>query len=318
MGIELTSPTGGPRARRAGAVVHPRRRRRQPAGDGRGLRHVRRPRPALRRPPGDRDPRHRRQRRSRTTPSSASRCCPAPVADAVNDVLARRDGARRLRQRRRHRHQPGLGRQDRDDQQPACRCGSSATPRTSRPPSMIAGANQEGHRITLERPDLGGSYIYAASGSGTAGPMWGDAMQRDRSRPGRRGLPAAQRHSEIAGVLTTGARASAGSRSSRPQQTLDRGRLQPVGGRLRQLRGRRRAAVAYSSPGAGDVAEQRATPWCSTPPPATCRRRSPARAAATKGRRATAADGADGPAPGALSRAGGVPRRPRRRRRRGP
>ncbi len=49
MGVELThpKPTRTTR-RRAGPVVHPRRRRRQPAGDGRGLRHLRRPRPALR------------------------------------------------------------------------------------------------------------------------------------------------------------------------------------------------------------------------------------------------------------------------------
>ena len=45
MGVELTDP-----AQRAGPVVHPRRRRRQPAGDGQRLRDVRRTRQALRDP----------------------------------------------------------------------------------------------------------------------------------------------------------------------------------------------------------------------------------------------------------------------------
>ncbi len=44
MGVDLTSPD-----QRAGALVRPRRRRRQPAGDGQRLRHLRRPGQALRR-----------------------------------------------------------------------------------------------------------------------------------------------------------------------------------------------------------------------------------------------------------------------------
>jgi membrane peptidoglycan carboxypeptidase len=42
--------------------------------------------------------------------------------------------------------------------------------------SMIAGANQEGHWITLNGQTVGGSYIATAHGSTTAGPMWADAM----------------------------------------------------------------------------------------------------------------------------------------------
>ena len=78
VGEHLLRPAGGAdrhvradRARRedghqaprdpAGAVLDPRRLRRQPAHDGGGLRHVRRSRHPLRRPPGHPDPRRRRQ-----------------------------------------------------------------------------------------------------------------------------------------------------------------------------------------------------------------------------------------------------------------
>lgn len=43
--------------------------------------------------------------------------------------------------------------------------------------SMIAGANQEGHWVTLNGQIVGGSYIGNAFGSTTAGPMWSDAMR---------------------------------------------------------------------------------------------------------------------------------------------
>ena len=43
--------------------------------------------------------------------------------------------------------------------------------------SMIAGANSEGHWITLNGQTVGGSYIATAHGSTTAGPMWADAMR---------------------------------------------------------------------------------------------------------------------------------------------
>jgi membrane peptidoglycan carboxypeptidase len=42
--------------------------------------------------------------------------------------------------------------------------------------SMIAGANQDGHWVTLNGQVVGGSYIGTAHGSTTAGPMWADAM----------------------------------------------------------------------------------------------------------------------------------------------
>ena len=43
--------------------------------------------------------------------------------------------------------------------------------------SMIAGANSKGQQISLNGQVVGGSYIYGASGSTTAGPVWGDAMK---------------------------------------------------------------------------------------------------------------------------------------------
>src|SRR5690606_13911698 len=43
--------------------------------------------------------------------------------------------------------------------------------------SMIAGANTAGEPSTLIGKSVGGRVIYSASGSGTAGPMWGDAMK---------------------------------------------------------------------------------------------------------------------------------------------
>ncbi len=43
--------------------------------------------------------------------------------------------------------------------------------------SMIAGANQDGHWVTLNGQTVGGRYIGTAHGSTTAGPMWADAMR---------------------------------------------------------------------------------------------------------------------------------------------
>jgi membrane peptidoglycan carboxypeptidase len=43
--------------------------------------------------------------------------------------------------------------------------------------SMIAGANQDGHWVTLNGQTVGGRYVGTAHGSTTAGPMWADAMR---------------------------------------------------------------------------------------------------------------------------------------------
>jgi membrane peptidoglycan carboxypeptidase len=42
--------------------------------------------------------------------------------------------------------------------------------------AMIAGANQQGHWVTLEGQTVGGEYVGAASGTAQAAPMWYDAM----------------------------------------------------------------------------------------------------------------------------------------------
>ena len=43
--------------------------------------------------------------------------------------------------------------------------------------SMIAGANKQGHWLSLNNQTVGGTYISGAHGSTTAGPVWGDAMK---------------------------------------------------------------------------------------------------------------------------------------------
>ena len=43
--------------------------------------------------------------------------------------------------------------------------------------AMIGGANQLGTPIALAGQTIGGNYIYTASGSGFAAPIWGDAMR---------------------------------------------------------------------------------------------------------------------------------------------
>ena len=43
--------------------------------------------------------------------------------------------------------------------------------------SMIAGANQDGHWVTLNGQTIGGRYVATAHGSTNAGPMWADAMR---------------------------------------------------------------------------------------------------------------------------------------------
>ena len=75
-------PLGRRQAAAAGALVHPRRRQRHAADDGRGLRHLRGPRQALR-VPGDRlGDRPQRQAAGRSRRCAAARCStrPSPTA----------------------------------------------------------------------------------------------------------------------------------------------------------------------------------------------------------------------------------------------
>ncbi|MGH3414619.1 MAG: transglycosylase domain-containing protein, partial [Marmoricola sp.] len=52
--------------------------------------------------------------------------------------------------------------------------------------SMVAGANQDGHPMSLNGQVVGGAYVATAHGSTTAGPMWADAMRAIEDRlPGK-------------------------------------------------------------------------------------------------------------------------------------
>jgi membrane peptidoglycan carboxypeptidase len=109
-------------------------------------------------------------------PPTCRQVVPAPVADAVNDVL------RGVQEPGGFGYGAGLS----VGQPSAGKTGTindnmavwfvGYTPNMSTA-SMIAGANSLGHPITLNGQYVGGSYIGRAFGSTQAGPMWGDAMK---------------------------------------------------------------------------------------------------------------------------------------------
>jgi membrane peptidoglycan carboxypeptidase len=109
-------------------------------------------------------------------PSTCRQVLPAPVADAVNDVL------RGVQEPGGFGHGAGLSL----GQPSAGKTGTinenmavwfvGYTPNMSTA-AMIAGANSLGHPITLNGQYVGGTYINRAFGSTQAGPMWGNAMK---------------------------------------------------------------------------------------------------------------------------------------------
>jgi membrane peptidoglycan carboxypeptidase len=109
-------------------------------------------------------------------PPTCRQVVPAPVADAVNDVL------RGVQEPGGFGYGAGLSL----GQPSAGKTGTindnmavwfiGYTPNMSTA-AMIAGANSLGHPITLNGQYVGGSYISRAFGSTQAGPMWGDAMK---------------------------------------------------------------------------------------------------------------------------------------------
>ena len=131
---------------------------------------------------------------------SCTQVLPSPYADAVNDVL------RGVQEPGGFGYDNGLGL----DKESAGKTGTinsnmavwfvGYTPALATA-SMIAGANEQGHWVTLNGQVVGGSYISAAHGSTTAGPMWGDYMHAIQGR-----LPdedfTTPEGSDIAGVLT--------------------------------------------------------------------------------------------------------------------
>jgi len=132
-------------------------------------------------------------------PSKCQQVLPGAVGDAVNDVL------------RGVMEPGGFGQYIAPPQVSAGKTGTTQSGRAVwfvgytpnlAAASMIAGANQYGQPIPLGGQTVGGGYISAASGSGVAGPMWGDAMRvisqwlpdEDFQRPDS---------AQIAGALTT-------------------------------------------------------------------------------------------------------------------
>jgi membrane peptidoglycan carboxypeptidase len=107
-------------------------------------------------------------------PSQCQQVMPTAVADTVNDILK---GVM---------EPGGFGQYITTNQQDAGKTGTTQdgkavwfvgyTPNLATA-SMIAGANQDGVPIPLAGQTVGGQPIYEASGSGVAGPMWGQAMR---------------------------------------------------------------------------------------------------------------------------------------------
>jgi membrane peptidoglycan carboxypeptidase len=107
-------------------------------------------------------------------PERCTQVLEQPVADAVNDILK---GVM---------EPGGFGQYISTAQQDAGKTGTTQdgksvwfvgyTPNLSTA-AMIAGANSLGQPIPLAGQTVGGSFIASASGSGIAGPMWGDAMR---------------------------------------------------------------------------------------------------------------------------------------------
>ncbi len=133
-------------------------------------------------------------------PARCTQVMPSPVADAVNDVL-------------RGVLEPGGFGYSANIQTAQPAAGKTGTIQDNKAvwfvgytpnlatASMIAGANKEGTKITLNGQTVGPSYVASAAGSTLAGPMWGDAMKvieqwlddEDFERPSS---------SDIRGVLT--------------------------------------------------------------------------------------------------------------------
>ena len=117
--------------------------------------------------------------------------------------------------------------------------------------AMIAGADDFGRPIRLAGQVIGGDYISTASGSGFAGPMWGDAMQAIDDR-----LPnddfVAPSAVDVRGVMTTVPQ-TGGMRVEDAQNKLaDAGFSVTIGSQRDS--GYPVGTVAYTDPGGGSQA----------------------------------------------------------------
>jgi len=131
-------------------------------------------------------------------PTQCEQVMPGATADAVNDIL------------RGVMEPGGFGQNLALDKPSAGKTGTTTSGRsvwfagytpTLAAAAMIAGANSEGQWLELGGQSVGGQIIYEASGSGYAGPIWGDAMAAISAK-----LPyedfQAPAGDEIAGVLS--------------------------------------------------------------------------------------------------------------------
>jgi membrane peptidoglycan carboxypeptidase len=176
MGIRLTNPTGGPEgsAERVPtftlgvADVTPLEMAEAYATfAGRGLHCAARPVTEIR---------DTNKRVVKRYPKDCQQVLPSAVADAVNDVL------RGVMEPGGFGNNAGINTQ----QVSAGKTGTTNsqksvwfvgyTPNLAAA-SMIAGADVNGNPSTIIGKKIGGVTLYEASGSGTAGPMWGDAMK---------------------------------------------------------------------------------------------------------------------------------------------
>ncbi len=109
-------------------------------------------------------------------PKKCTQALRQDVADAVNDILRGvQEGQGFGAQAGLSLNQPSAGKTGTIDENMAV-WFVGYTPNLAAA-SMIAGANSQGHHITLNNQTVGGVYISGAHGSTTAGPVWGDAMK---------------------------------------------------------------------------------------------------------------------------------------------
>ena len=114
--------------------------------------------------------------------------------------------------------------------------------------AMIAGANGEGQWLGLEGQNIGGQYIYSASGSGFAGPIWGDAMAAVSAKLDYVDFQAPP-GDEIAGVLTSVPDVAGQSVEAATSTLESAGFTVADGGQVNSEVGE--GLVAYTSPSGG-------------------------------------------------------------------
>jgi membrane peptidoglycan carboxypeptidase len=170
-----------------------------------------------------------------------------PVADAVNEVL------RGVQEPGGFGHDAGLALEQPSAGKTGTINGNRAvwfigyTPNMTAA-AMIAGANRQGHWVTLNGQVVGGSRITRAAGSTHAGPLWGEAMKRvQRWLPDRNFTQPDPR--KVRGTLVEIPDVAGASEQAAIRQ-LRRLGLRPEVGRLVGSR-HPRGTVARLRPGAG-------------------------------------------------------------------